>query len=211
MPSKRQKMKLFALIIFFGLGVFSNVSVLADHDKNKRPILRARLGEDRQVIAPLNAITQAQLKFLGYYSGRIDNDFGANSKAALKRFQSANGLRSAGILNRSSIRKLEKRVDQKTRKLSGLHLDGNWSRFKNCNGQLIEVRGNILIKRHKGRLSVPRLDFLRSEDDVFYRMIAKDKLIFVDQNSSQQRKAQNGLIPKLKPAETNPTRLYKCS
>lgn len=40
---------------------------------------------------------QCLLKYLGYYSGNIDGDWGARSKEATKQFQSANGLTDDGV------------------------------------------------------------------------------------------------------------------
>lgn len=40
---------------------------------------------------------QTQLKALGYYTSTVDNDYGSGTTAAVKKFQSANGLTANGI------------------------------------------------------------------------------------------------------------------
>ena len=47
---------------------------------------------------------QRRLKELGYYKGRTDGKFGAQSVAALKKFQEANGLKADGIAGESTYK-----------------------------------------------------------------------------------------------------------
>lgn len=52
-------------------------------------------------------ILQARLFELGYYAGRIDGRFGAETTEAVKAFQSANGLGADGIAGKGTLGKLE--------------------------------------------------------------------------------------------------------
>lgn len=153
-------MKILRLIVLLSLSLCLSFASTADHEKAKRPLLKAYLGKSQNAIAPLNAITQAQLRFLSYYSGPIDNDFGPNSRAALKRFQAGVGLNPNGVINRATVRVLEGRVNRSISRRIDKNLDGRWAKLGDCKRRSIEVRGNIIIKRHRGRLSVPRLDFI---------------------------------------------------
>jgi len=49
---------------------------------------------------------QNQLKALGYYTGSVDGDFGAGTEAAVKAFQSRNGLTADGKAGRYTLEKL---------------------------------------------------------------------------------------------------------
>ena len=49
---------------------------------------------------------QTRLKELGYYKGRVDGKFGAQSVAALKAFQTDNGLKADGVAGASTYAKL---------------------------------------------------------------------------------------------------------
>ena len=59
---------------------------------------------------------QVVLKNYGYYTSKIDGDFGPNSKKALKEFQSSNNLVSDGILGKNTCKTLnnKKNVVKKT-------------------------------------------------------------------------------------------------
>ena len=46
---------------------------------------------------------QVVLKNYGYYTAKIDGDFGPASKKALKEFQSSNNLVSDGILGKNCL------------------------------------------------------------------------------------------------------------
>ena len=52
-------------------------------------------------------ILQARLFELGYYSGRIDGRFGAETTEAVKEFQRANGLSADGVVGSGTQKKLE--------------------------------------------------------------------------------------------------------
>ena len=47
---------------------------------------------------------QVVLKNYGYYTSKIDGDFGPASKKALKEFQSSNNLVSDGILGKNTCK-----------------------------------------------------------------------------------------------------------
>lgn len=51
---------------------------------------------------------QAALKNAGFYNGPIDGEIGPRTKAAIKRFQEANGLKADGIAGKRTLVKLEK-------------------------------------------------------------------------------------------------------
>lgn len=179
-----------------------------------RPLLKAYLGDGEQAIVPLNAITQAQLRFLGYYSGKIDNDFGPNSQAALRRFQKDVDLIPNGVINRVTVRSLEKSTRRKVKRTTGKSLNGEWAKLGKCGKRSVEIRGNIIIKRHRGRLSVPRLDFFEfSDQDKLFLMIADERANFEVGSSGllktkaitswllNNKRVDNSLIPKPKPEE----------
>lgn len=54
---------------------------------------------------------QMELKYRGYYSSTIDGSFGPNTEAAVKKFQSDNGLTSDGIVGMATFYKLRNRTD----------------------------------------------------------------------------------------------------
>ena len=56
-------------------------------------------GEDAKLV-------QSRLKELGYYKGRVDGKFGAQSVVALKKFQEANGLKADGIAGETTYQLL---------------------------------------------------------------------------------------------------------
>ena len=53
---------------------------------------------DKSSLIRSEIMLQAVLKNYGYYTSKIDGDFGPASKKALKEFQSSNNLVSDGIL-----------------------------------------------------------------------------------------------------------------
>ena len=54
---------------------------------------------------------QAVLKNYGYYTSKIDGDFGPASKKALKEFQSSNNLNSDGILGKNTCKSLNNKAN----------------------------------------------------------------------------------------------------
>ena len=54
---------------------------------------------------------QVVLKNYGYYTAKIDGDFGPASKKALKEFQSSNNLVSDGILGKNTCKKLNNKAN----------------------------------------------------------------------------------------------------
>ena len=54
---------------------------------------------------------QVVLKNYGYYTAKIDGDFGPASKKALKEFQSSNNLVSDGILGKNTCKILKNRAN----------------------------------------------------------------------------------------------------
>ena len=54
---------------------------------------------------------QVVLKSYGYYTSKIDGDFGPASKKALKEFQSSNNLVSDGILGKNTCKSLNNKVN----------------------------------------------------------------------------------------------------
>lgn len=52
------------------------------------------------------AAVQVRLKTLGYYKSAVDGAWGSNTKAAVKRFQSAYGLSADGVVGSATERKL---------------------------------------------------------------------------------------------------------
>ncbi len=49
---------------------------------------------------------QEKLKQLGYYSGKIDGDYGSGTKKAVKAFQKAKGLKQTGNVNSTTLKKI---------------------------------------------------------------------------------------------------------
>ena len=49
---------------------------------------------------------QRKLKELGYYTGSVDGDFGAETEKAVKAFQKANGLSADGKVGEQTLKKL---------------------------------------------------------------------------------------------------------
>ena len=54
---------------------------------------------------------QVVLKNYGYYTAKIDGDFGPASKKALKEFQTSNNLVSDGILGKNTCKTLNNRAN----------------------------------------------------------------------------------------------------
>ncbi len=61
---------------------------------------------DKSNLIRSEIMLQVVLKNYGYYTSKIDGDFGPASKKALKEFQSSNNLVSDGILGKNSCKKL---------------------------------------------------------------------------------------------------------
>ncbi|HZW83178.1 MAG TPA: peptidoglycan-binding protein [Candidatus Deferrimicrobium sp.] len=67
---------------------------LAGHRHNGMMGMTLRLGSQGRHVTMM----QGRLKMLGYYSGNADGLFGKQTEAAVKAFQSANGLTPDGIV-----------------------------------------------------------------------------------------------------------------
>jgi membrane-bound lytic murein transglycosylase B len=51
----------------------------------------------------LGAQVQRKLKKLGYYSGTVDGEIGAKSRAAIRAYQEENGLEITGQIDRALL------------------------------------------------------------------------------------------------------------
>ena len=65
------------------------------------------------------AAVQARLATLGYYSSTVDGKWGSRTTAAVKRFQTDNGLKADGIVGSSTESKLRIRLPQNGRERRG--------------------------------------------------------------------------------------------
>ena len=61
---------------------------------------------DKSSLIRSEIMLQLVLKNYGYYTSKIDGDFGPASKRALKEFQSSNNLVSDGILGKNTCKTL---------------------------------------------------------------------------------------------------------
>ena len=59
---------------------------------------------DKSSLIRSEIMLQVVLKNYGYYTSKIDGDFGPASKKALKEFQSSNNLISDGILGKNTCK-----------------------------------------------------------------------------------------------------------
>ncbi len=77
---------------------------------------------DKSSLIRSEIMLQAVLKNYGYYTSKIDGDFGPASKKALKEFQSSNNLISDGILGKNTCKTLNSKenVVKKTIKSSNI-------------------------------------------------------------------------------------------
>ena len=66
---------------------------------------------DKSNLIRSEIMLQVVLKNYGYYTAKIDGDFGPASKKALKEFQSSNNLVSDGILGKNTCKKLNNKAN----------------------------------------------------------------------------------------------------
>ncbi len=66
---------------------------------------------DKSSLIRSEIMLQAVLKNYGYYTSKIDGDFGPASKKALKEFQSSNNLISDGILGKNTCKSLNNKAN----------------------------------------------------------------------------------------------------
>ena len=66
---------------------------------------------DKSSLISSEIMLQAVLKNYGYYTSKIDGDFGPASKKALKEFQSSNNLVSDGILGKNTCKSLNNKTN----------------------------------------------------------------------------------------------------
>ena len=66
---------------------------------------------DKSSLIRSEIMLQVVLKSYGYYTSKIDGDFGPASKKALKEFQSSNNLISDGILGKNTCKSLNNKVN----------------------------------------------------------------------------------------------------
>ena len=66
---------------------------------------------DKSNLIRSEIMLQVVLKNYGYYTSKIDGDFGPASKKALKEFQSSNNLVSDGILGKNTCKTLNNRAN----------------------------------------------------------------------------------------------------
>ena len=66
---------------------------------------------DKSSLIRSEIMLQAVLKNYGYYTSKIDGDFGPASKKALKEFQSSNNLNSDGILGKNTCKSLNNKTN----------------------------------------------------------------------------------------------------
>ena len=85
-----------ASLLIFSSPVSHNYNC-ADYDKSN--LIRSEI------------MLQVVLKNYGYYTAKIDGDFGPASKKALKEFQSSNNLVSDGILGKNTCKKLNNKAN----------------------------------------------------------------------------------------------------
>ena len=65
---------------------------------------------DKSSLIKSEIMLQVVLKNYGYYTSKIDGDFGPASKKALKEFQSSNNLVSDGILGKNTCKTLNNKT-----------------------------------------------------------------------------------------------------
>ena len=65
---------------------------------------------DKSSLIRSEIMLQVVLKNYGYYTSKIDGDFGPASKKALKEFQSSNNLVSDGILGKNTCKTLNNKA-----------------------------------------------------------------------------------------------------
>ena len=66
---------------------------------------------DKSSLIRSEIMLQLVLKNYGYYTPKIDGDFGPASKRALKEFQSSNNLVSDGILGKNTCKTLNNKAN----------------------------------------------------------------------------------------------------
>ena len=66
---------------------------------------------DKSSLIRSEIMLQVVLKNYGYYTSKIDGDFGPASKKALKEFQSSNNLVSDGILGKNTCKTLNNKAN----------------------------------------------------------------------------------------------------
>nr|MBP3681277.1 spore cortex-lytic enzyme [Clostridia bacterium] len=88
LAKSQRKFAIFNIIIIFTIFVFYNISF-----RNNEVIALSRYGSSGSEVREI----QTKLKRWGYYSGNIDGVYGSKTVAAVKWFQSKNGLSVDGI------------------------------------------------------------------------------------------------------------------
>ena len=88
LAKRQRKFAIFNIIIIFTIFVFYNISF-----RNNEVIALSRYGSSGSEVREI----QTKLKRWGYYSGSVDGIYGSQTLAAVKWFQSKNGLSVDGI------------------------------------------------------------------------------------------------------------------
>lgn len=81
----------------------------ASEEKPKKQIFRA--GKNQVIEA------QNMLKTKNYYSGEADGKFSDDFRAAIKKYQSENGLKATGTLNRATLEKMGVKLTDKQKEI----------------------------------------------------------------------------------------------
>ena len=90
---------------------------------------------------------QVVLKNYGYYTSKIDGDFGPVSKKALKEFQSSNNLISDGILGKNTCKTLNSKENVVKKTI-------NASNIVNTNSQETKTTELLNVQKRYGLLDI---------------------------------------------------------
>ena len=136
---------------------------------------------DKSNLIRSEIMLQVVLKNYGYYTAKIDGDFGPASKKALKEFQSSNNLVSDGILGKNTCKKLNNKANVVKKSV-------NTAKSINTTSQITKSTEILNVQRKLSELGF----YLGEIDGINVTVPFKNSIIpYIDELSLEAEKTQS--------------------
>jgi len=159
--------KLIVILAFTSCAILLNI-ILSSISENTifMPIKGYILGSRGSQVSYI----QSSLKDLGYYKGSINGTYGSDTKDAVKGFQSANGIKSDGVVNAKTLEKLNLYVEALSPG-SSAKAKSNYS-SKDLNLLARAINGEGRGEPYTGQVAIGGVIMNRSRDPRFPNTVA---------------------------------------